>query len=69
MSWIKAELLLFLVDSDGRITPLSSKRNDVVAALGDHQKDIKKYIKEKKIKMDRVPDMADLVAYYNNLTS
>ena len=33
---------LFLVDSNGQITPLSSKRNDVVAALGDHQKDIKK---------------------------
>lgn len=60
---------LFLVDNQGAVTPLSAKRNDVIAALGDHQKELKRFIKDNKLKMDRVPDMADLIAYYNNLTS
>lgn len=60
---------LFLVDNQGRITVLNSKKNDVVAALGNHQKEMKRFIKDKKLKMDNVMDMAELIEFYNQVDS
>ena len=58
---------LFLVDKEANIKALSNNRNDVIAAFGAHQKELKKYVKAEKIKVDRVADVADLVRYFNQL--
>ncbi len=60
---------LFLVDKRGNITALNTNKRDVIASFGDHQKDLKKFVKSNKIKTDRVMDMAELVEYYNGLSS
>jgi len=58
---------LYLVDKKANITELNNNRKEVIAAFGDHQKELKKYIKEENIKMDRVADVAQLVNYFNQL--
>lgn len=60
---------LYLVDKKGNVTSLSNNRKDVIAAFGDHQKELKRYIKEQKIKVDQVADVAQLVNYFNDLNS
>lgn len=60
---------LFLVDKNGSITELNTNKKDVIAAFGNYQKELKKFIKQEKIKTDKVTDMAELVDYYNGLSS
>lgn len=60
---------LFLVDRKGNVTGLSNNKKDVIAAFGDHQKELKRYMKEEKIKVDQVADVAQLVNYFNQLNS
>lgn len=58
---------LFLADEKGRIKPLSSRKKEVIATFGEHQKELKKFIKKERIKTDQVMDMAKLVNYFNEL--
>jgi len=60
---------LYLVDKRANVIELTTNRKEVVAAFGEHQKDLKKYIKEEKLKTDNLIDMAQLVNYFNTLNT
>jgi len=60
---------LFLVDNRGKVTALSTNKKAVISAFGAHQKELKKFIKENKLKMDRVMHMSRLVDYFNQLNA
>lgn len=60
---------LFIVDDEGKVTPISNNKKEVIAALGAYPKELKRFIKENKLKMDNVKDVADLINFFNNITS
>jgi hypothetical protein len=60
---------LFLVDNQARVRALTTNRKEVIAAFGEHQKEIKRYIKSQKLKTESLVDMAQLVNYFNKLNT
>ncbi len=58
---------LFLADDQGNVVALNSKKSDVIEELGNHQRELKRFVKQEKLKVDRVADMAKLVQYFNTL--
>ncbi len=60
---------VFIAKPSGKIIELGNSKKEVVSAFGDNQSDLKKYIKQEKLNMERLSDLAMLVTYYNRLTS
>ncbi len=60
---------LYLVDQKGGITILGKSRGDVIRAFEDHHSDLRKFIKQEKLKMNRIEDLTRLIRYYNSLNS
>ncbi|MFY0594279.1 hypothetical protein [Roseivirga sp.] len=58
----------YIVDSsNGRMDLLGSSKKDVINAFNKNQNEIRKYIKSKKLKVDQVEDIIEIVRYYNQL--
>ncbi len=60
---------LYLVDQVGGITLLGKSRGDVIRAFEGHQSELRKFIKQEKLRMNRIEDLTLLVQYYNSLDS
>ena len=60
---------LFIVNPKGQITELGNSRKEVINAFDGNHSDLKKYIKQEKLKMERIADISMLVEYYNKITS
>lgn len=59
----------YLASSEGKIELLGSTKNDVIFAFKNNRSELKKFIKKRKLKMDRIEDMTTLVRHYNTLQS
>ena len=60
---------LYIVNQKGIITELGSSKKDVINAFDNNQGDLKKYIKQEKLKMESIADVSMLVQYYNRISS
>lgn len=60
---------MYVVGLDGVIKALNPRRRDVLAALKGHNDELKDFIKDEELKIDRVNDMARLVGYYNAIST
>lgn len=60
---------LFIVNPKGDIKELGNTKKEVLRAFDDYQSDLKKYIKQEKLKVESIADVSMLVRYYNKITS
>jgi len=59
----------FLLTDDGTIHKFSEKRKDLYPFFGKYEEDMKDYIKERRLKMDKQGDLVTILKYYNGLVS
>lgn len=59
----------FLLDTTGEVYPLGPKKNQILAALSNYEKELKTYIKDEKLKLRKAGDLAKLIAYYDELAN
>ncbi|OEK04059.1 hypothetical protein [Roseivirga misakiensis] len=58
----------YLVDSsNGKMELLGSSKKEVISAFRNKQNEIRRYIKDKKLKVDQVEDIIEIVRYYNQI--
>lgn len=57
----------YFLKPDGSITLFTGKKKDLLWVMNKNSSEIKKYIKNEKIRIDRRGDLVKLVAYYNSL--
>lgn len=60
---------LYIVNLDGDIQELTSRKKDLFSILKGHNDDLKAFIKQERIKLDKVGDMARLVSHYNSIST
>lgn len=60
---------LYIVNLDGKIHELTGRKKDLFVVLKGHNDDLKKFIKNERIRLDRVNDMARLVGHYNSIST
>lgn len=60
---------MFLASLDGQIRELPNKRKDLVFMLKDHSSELKKFIKEERLRMDQLYDVARLFIHYNTISN
>lgn len=60
---------MYLGSLDGKIREIPRKRRQVLHLFGDHEKIMKKYIKAKKLRLDRIEDMTRFFIHYNKISS
>ena len=58
---------MFFLDHEGNMTEHSGRKKDVFAVLNESKQDLKKFVKTNRLKIDKLPDVARLVAHYNTL--
>ena len=68
-SYTRLELVYthFFLKPDGSIIEFTGKKNDLLWVMNKKSAEIKKYLKNSKVRLDRRNDLAKLVAYYNSL--
>ena len=57
----------FFLNRDGEIVRYSQKKDDLYDILANHQREVRKYIKQNRLKHDRQGDLVRITAYYNTL--
>lgn len=60
---------LYIVNLDGKIHELTGRKKDLFYVLEGHNDDLKKFIKDERIRIDKVNDMARLVGHYNAIST
>lgn len=60
---------LYLVNSKGQISLLTTNRKDVIYSFEEKHSELKKFIKQQRLKMDKIEDVISLVQHYNQLVS
>ena len=63
----KLAFTYYFLSKEGSITQYNGKRNDLLAQMVKRSSDIKQYIKENRLKTDRMRDLVRITAYYNSL--
>ncbi len=58
---------LFIINPKGKISQLTTNRNDVIYAFDGQHAQLRKIIKSQKLKMSRIDDLITLVDEYNKL--
>ena len=58
---------LYLINKEGKIQMLGSKRKDVIHSFESNHKELKKFIRKNRLKMGNIEDITTLVRYYNQL--
>jgi hypothetical protein len=53
---------------DGSIEVFRGGKNDLMAMMGNHRRNVEKYAKTNRLDFDDKFDVARIVAYYNSLT-
>jgi len=61
------EVSYFLMSKDGKLGKLPTNRNRVAKALTGKTKEVKKFIDNNKLDLDKDTDMAKLVIYYDSI--
>ncbi len=59
----------FLLTDDGKIHKFSEKKKDLLPFFGRFESDMKDYIKDRRLKVDRQGDLVTIMKYYNGLVS
>lgn len=57
----------FFLNRNGEIVRYSQKKDDLYDIMDNHQREIRKYIKQNRLKHDRQGDLVRITAYYNTL--
>jgi hypothetical protein len=57
----------FFLDEKGGITEFVGNKNDVLDLMGKKSKEVEKYIKENRLRLEEKYDFARIVAYYNSI--
>ena len=57
----------FFLDRNGEIVRYSQKKDDLYDIMDNHQREVRKYIKQNRLKHDRQGDLVRITAYYNTL--
>ena len=57
----------FFLNQGGEIVRYSQKKDDLYAILKQNENQVKKYIKQNRLKYDRQGDLVRITAYYNTL--
>lgn len=60
---------MYVVNLNGDIQKLTARRKDLFYILKGHDNDLKQFIKQENIKLDRVTDMASVVGHYNAIST
>ena len=63
----KEYLVYFLLNKDGNLIELPNSKNKKIDAFGSHKKELKAYIKENKLNINKERGMKKLIEYYNSL--
>jgi len=63
----KTQETLFLVNSKGELKELSKSKNGKVKSFIDHHKELKLYIKENNLNINKENHLIKLITYYNTL--
>jgi hypothetical protein len=58
---------MYFLDHEGNITEYTGRKKDLYRVLDENSNEVKKYVKSNKLKVDRLEDVAKLVAHYNTL--
>ncbi len=57
----------YFLNRDGEIVRYSQKKDDLYNIMDNHQREVRKYIKQNRLKHDRQGDLVRITAYYNTL--
>jgi hypothetical protein len=57
----------FFLDRKGEIVRYSQKKDDLYDIMDNHQREVRKYMKQNRLKHDRQGDLVRITAYYNTL--
>ena len=63
----KEKLSLYLYTNDGLLIELSGSKSKRLKAFGDKSKDIKLFVKEKKINLNKEDGLIEVIKYYDTL--
>ncbi len=58
---------MFFLDHEGNLVEHSGRKKDIYIVLRENSGEVKKYIKSHRLKVDKLEDVAKLVAHYNTL--
>jgi hypothetical protein len=58
----------FFLKEDGSINEFQGKKNDLIDLMGKNGKQVEKYMKTNRLKIDDKYDFSKIIAYYNSLT-
>lgn len=57
----------FFMEVDGTLTPLPTNKKEILTVFSDQEEELKKYIKQEKIRLKKPDDLVKFVAKYNAL--
>lgn len=57
----------FFLKENGEIEPFTGNKNDLIAMMGKNGKDVQKFMKANRLRLEEKSDFARIVAYYNSL--
>ena len=63
----KEKAILFLLDSEGILTEVPKSKNGKIKAFNGHSKELKAYLKENKVNLNKEKGIVKLTEYYNTL--
>lgn len=58
---------LFLLNSDNELIKLPKSRSGKISNLNQHKKEVKQFIRDEKLNVNKVYDLIKLLTYYNSL--
>ncbi len=58
---------MFFLDHKGNLTEYGGRKKDLYYVLNESQGELKKFVKTNRLKIDKLEDVAKLVAHYNTL--
>jgi len=63
----KDKTTLYVMDQDGKLIELPNSKGGKLKVFKDHKKEVKQFIKENKLNINKENNLVKLVTYYNNL--
>ncbi len=63
----KENITLYITNSEGKMVALANSKNGKLKAFEDHKKEVKEFVKENKLNLNKEAQLIKLVKYYNSL--
>lgn len=57
----------FFVDTESKITQFTNKKSELFDIMSSKSGEIKSYIKKNRLRLDRIPDLVRITAFYNSI--